>query len=85
MDAAGKPQVAHFFNRPMFKRIKPKVGEDSVVGDIIRVYLSEERYGAQGNVDSHIATVAADPFHIRSDIQEFDNKNKVMSASGNVL
>jgi lipopolysaccharide export system protein LptA len=85
MDEAGKPQVAHFFNRPMFKRIKPQVGEDRVVGDIIKVYLADDRYGAQGNVDSHIATVAADPFHIRSDIQEFDNKNKVVSASGNVL
>jgi len=29
-------------------------------------------------------TVAADPFHIRSDVQEFDNKNRVVSASGNV-
>lgn len=84
MNDAGKPQVANFFNRPLFKRVKPQVGEDSVVGDIIKVYLADDRYGAQGNVDSHIATVAADPFHIRSDIQEFDNKNKVVSASGNV-
>lgn len=84
MDAAGKPQVANFFNRPVFRRIKPKVGEDSVIGDIIKVYLSEDRYGALGNVESHITTVAADPFLIRSDVQEFDNKNKVMSASGNV-
>jgi lipopolysaccharide export system protein LptA len=84
MDEAGKPQVANFFNRPAFKRIKPSVGEDSVVGDIIKVYLAEDRYGALGNVVSHIATVAADPFLIRSDVQEFDNKNKVVSASGNV-
>ena len=84
MDAAGKPQVANFFNRPMFKRIKPQVGQDEVVGDLIKVYLNEDRYGAEGNVVSHIATVAADPFHIRSDVQEFDNKNKVVSASGNV-
>jgi lipopolysaccharide export system protein LptA len=84
MDSAGKPQVANFFNRPMFKRVKPQVGEDQVVGDIIKVYLNDDRYGAEGNVDSHIVTVAADPFHIRSDVQEFDNKNKVVSASGNV-
>jgi lipopolysaccharide export system protein LptA len=84
MDAAGKPQVANFFNRPMFKRVKPLVGEDEVVGDLIKVYLNQDRYGAEGNVVSHIATVAADPFHIRSDVQEFDNKNKVVSASGNV-
>lgn len=84
MDDAGKPQVANFTKRPVFKRIKPTMGEDVVVGDVIKVYLADDRYGAQGNVDSHIATVAADPFHIRSDIQEFDNKNKVVSASGNV-
>jgi lipopolysaccharide export system protein LptA len=84
MDEAGKPQVAHFFNRPMFKRVKPTVGEDRVVGDLIKVYLNDDRYGAEGNVESHIVTVAADPFHIRSDVQEFDNKNKVMSASGSV-
>jgi lipopolysaccharide export system protein LptA len=84
MDAAGKPQVANFYNRPAFKRIKPNVGEDNIVGDIIKVYLSEDRYGALGNVVSHIATVAAAPFLIRSDAQEFDNKNKVVSASGNV-
>lgn len=84
MDEAGKPQVAHFYNRPVFKRIKPNEGEDNVVGDIIKVYLSEDRYGAIGNVESKIATVAADPFLIRSDVQEFDNKNKVVSASGNV-
>lgn len=84
MDAAGKPQVANFFNRPVFKRIKPKAGEDNITGDIIKIFLADDRYGAKGNVVSHIATVAADPFLIRSDIQEFDNKNKVVSASGNV-
>ncbi|WP_373531500.1 LptA/OstA family protein [Vampirovibrio sp.] len=84
MDAAGKPQVANFYNRPTFKRIKPNVGEDNIVGDVIKVYLAEDRYGALGNVVSHIATVAAAPFLIRSDAQEFDNKNKVVSASGNV-
>jgi len=39
MDEAGKPQVAHFFNRPVFKRIKPQAGEDRVVGDVIKVFL----------------------------------------------
>lgn len=84
MDAAGKPRIAHFFKRPQFSRIRPKGGEDRVVGDIIKVFLADDRYGAEGNVESHIATVASDPFLIRSDIQEFDNRNKVVSASGNV-
>lgn len=84
MDAAGKPLLAQFYNRPTFKRIKTKTLEDNVVGDIIKVYLAEDRYGAAGNVQSLIATVAAEPFYIRSDVQEFDNKNKVVSASGNV-
>jgi lipopolysaccharide export system protein LptA len=84
MDQAGKPQIAHFTKRPLFKRLKPQVGEDTVVGDIIDLYLGDDRYAAQGSVVSHITTVAADPFLIRSDAQEFDNKNKVVSASGNV-
>jgi lipopolysaccharide export system protein LptA len=84
MDANGKPEVAHFFERPMFRRVKPNVGEDSIIGDKLKLFINEERYGAIGNVESHMATVAADPFTIRSDVQEFDNKNKVVSASGNV-
>lgn len=84
MDAAGKPQVAHFTARPLFTRTKPNVGKDTVLGDVINVWLGDDRYGAQGNVESHITTVAADPFTIRSDVQEFDNRNKVVSASGNV-
>lgn len=84
MDQEGKPQVARFFEHPMFKRVKPNVGEDRITGNVINIYLADDRFGAQGNVDSLITTVAADPFHIRSDIQEFDNRNKVMAASGNV-
>jgi lipopolysaccharide export system protein LptA len=84
MGTSGKPEVANFFDRPTFKR-KGDAVEDKVVGDIIKVYLGENRYGAIGNVESYIATVAADPFTIRSDVQEFDNKNKVVSASGNVF
>lgn len=84
MDESGRPVVAHFYNRPVFTRIKPSMGKDNVVGDVIKVYLEEDRYGALGNVESRIATVAADPFLIRSDVQEFDNRNRVMSASGNV-
>ncbi len=85
MNAAGKPQIAHFVNRPLFKRTKAGTNSvDTVVGDIINIYLNDDRYAAQGTVESHIATIAADPFFIRSDVQEFDNKNKVVSASGSV-
>jgi lipopolysaccharide export system protein LptA len=84
MDSAGKPSVANFFNRPVFKRTIPNKGQDQVVGDIIRIYLNEERYGAIGHVESRVVTVASDPFLIRSDAQEFDTRNKVVSASGNV-
>lgn len=84
MDTSGKPQIARFTNRPLFRMIKPKIGEDTVTGDRINVYINDDRYAAQGSVQSHITTVAADPFYIRSDIQEFDHKNQVVSASGNV-
>lgn len=84
MDEAGKPQVARFFQRPTYKQIKAEKGEDVIVGDVINLYLTDDRFGAEGNVESHITTVAADPFTIRSDVQHFDNKNKVVSASGHV-
>jgi lipopolysaccharide export system protein LptA len=84
MDPSGKPQVARFVNRPLFRAVKPSVGEDTVTGDRINVYLNDDRYAAQGNVQSHMNTVASDPFFIRSDMQEFDHKNRVVSASGNV-
>lgn len=84
MDPTGKPQVARFVNRPLFRIVKPAMGEDTVTGDRIHVYLNDDRYAAQGNVQSHMNTVAADPFFIRSDMQEFDHKNRVVSASGNV-
>ena len=82
----GKPNVAHFFNRPMYKRIKAGEGggDDIVLGDTINLYLEDDRFGAEGNVISTLNTVAAAPFLIRSDVQQFDNKNKVVSASGNV-
>jgi lipopolysaccharide export system protein LptA len=84
MDAKGQPQLARFFNRPLFKRLQTK-GQDTVVGDTILVYLTQDRYAAQGTVQSHVNTIAADPFYIRSDVQEFDNLHHVVAASGNVL
>ena len=84
MNAAGQPRVARFFERPLFRRGNPPLGEDRVTGDVINIYLADDRFGAKGHVESDIVTVAADPFHIRSDVQEFDNRNRVMAASGNV-
>jgi lipopolysaccharide export system protein LptA len=84
MDENGKPEVARFFERPIVRRIKPNIGEDRVTGDIINIYIADDRFGAKGNVESNFVSVAADPFYIRSDIQEFDNRNKIMAASGNV-
>src|SRR5689334_3196634 len=30
MDASGKPEVARFYERPMFRRVKPNIGEDRI-------------------------------------------------------
>lgn len=84
LDEVGQPSVAYFYDRPLFKRIKPNEGEDRMQGDQINLYLGTDRFGAKGNVESYFTTVAADPFTIRSDVQEFDNRNRVMAASGNV-
>jgi lipopolysaccharide export system protein LptA len=84
MNAAGKPQIARFYNRPLFKRLQTK-GQDTVIGDTLLLFLVQDRYAAQGTVQSHINTIAADPFYIRSDVQEFDNLHHVVAASGHVL
>jgi lipopolysaccharide export system protein LptA len=84
MNLAGKPQIARFYNRPLFKRLQTK-GQDTVVGDTLLLFLAQDRYAAQGKVQSHVNTIAADPFYIRSDVQEFDNLHHVVAASGHVL
>lgn len=93
IDAAGEPKIANFFKRPRVKHFKPpepgspsniKGTEDNVVGDVVRIFLNDNIFGAEGNVESHITTVAADPFTIRSDVQQIDNNQKTVTANGQV-
>ncbi|MGE0199861.1 MAG: LptA/OstA family protein [Candidatus Melainabacteria bacterium] len=83
-DAAGAAELASFYDRPTAKRVKPSLGEDIVTGDILRIRLKDKIFEAEGSVNSNITTVAADPFTIRADVQQFDHINKLMSARGGV-
>ena len=83
VDVAGQPEVANFYNRPHVKRTIDNV-VDNIHGDVVRIYLKSNTFGAEGNVDSYIATVAADPFTIKADTQTFDNTTKMVTADGNV-
>jgi lipopolysaccharide export system protein LptA len=89
MDETGEAKVANFFHRPTVKHFKGKTattpaGEDIILGDTVRIYLKDNLFGAEGNVVSHINTVAADPFIVWSDAQEIDNVRKIVTASGKV-
>lgn len=80
----GAPMVASFFPRPTARRIIPKQGEDTLNGDIIRIHINENAISAEGNTVTYVTTVAADPFTIRADTQQFDNVTKNVVARGQV-
>lgn len=89
IDASGEPDTANFYPRPTAKKFKPATVdspamEDEVVGDIMLFHLQKDVFTAKDNVISHIRTVASNPFTIRSDVQQFDNVKKIITANGNV-
>ncbi|MBY0402536.1 MAG: hypothetical protein K2X66_01450 [Cyanobacteria bacterium] len=83
-DGAGNPSVANFFKRPLARRIVPLKGEDTLHADIIRLFLKENAMSAEGNTVTYVTTMAADPFTIRADTQQFDNISKNVVARGQV-
>ena len=85
MSPTGEPQVANFLNRPKAKKITPGGKEDVLDADIIRIYLTSNAMRAEGNVISYVTSVAADPFTIRSDVQQYDSNTKNVAASGGVV
>lgn len=85
VDATGNPTIAHFFKRPLAKRIIPFKGEDTLQGDIIHIFLRENAMTAEGNTVTYVNTVASDPFTIRADTQQFDNTTKNVVARGAVV
>lgn len=89
IDETGEPSTANFYPRPTAKKFKPATEnspalEDEVIGDILLFHLQRDLFTAKDNVISTIRTVASNPFTIRSDVQEFDNVKKIITASGNV-
>jgi lipopolysaccharide export system protein LptA len=96
LDAAHSPSIAHFINRPTARRYtvllqarnnKPAntTLTDILVANTIHVYLGQNSMRAEGDAVSDVVSVAADPFHITSDVQQFDNQNKSVAAIGSVV
>ncbi len=90
MNAVGEPDVATFFNRPLAKRIVepgPDVkfpGEDHLRANVIKILLAENIMRAEGDSISNIHTAAQSPVVIEAEIQEFDNVQKTVKATGSV-
>ncbi len=80
----GIPDVATFYDRPTAKRQVPE-GEDDVYGDVIKVFINEDKFRAEGNTESYLRTVADSMATIKADMQEFQNKAKIVRALGNVF
>lgn len=83
-DPKGNPKVAHFFNRPIARRHAPSGKVDRLIADTLHLYLDANAVRAEGRADSYVTSVASDPFHIRSDVQQFDNNSKTVAALGRV-
>lgn len=90
MNAVGEPDVATFFNRPLATRTVapgPDVefpGQDQLRANVIKILLAENIMRAEGDSVSNINTAAKTPVLIESEIQEFDNDQKTVKASGSV-
>ncbi len=84
MNAVGEADVATFFNRPHAIRTEDNGMEDLVDGDVMKIFINENRFTAEGDSISHITTVAQNPVTIQADLQEFDNEEKTVRANGSV-
>lgn len=81
---AQKPTIARFLHRPLLRRSVPQKGQDLLQGDLLEVNLTDNRFAATGNVVSDLHTLAAAPIQVKSDVQQFDNNTRQISALGNV-
>lgn len=86
-DETGNPLVAHFFDKPIARRFSlednpPKT--DTVEGNVLRMFFNDEIMQAEGNTVTYVTSVASDPFTIRADVQQFNNKTKLVTAMGGV-
>jgi lipopolysaccharide export system protein LptA len=88
MTGAGQPHIANFYPRPIVRRLVTYQNnikkEDVIQADRIEFVVDQSIVRASGNSVSHVVTVAADPFTIRADVQQFDNNSKTMLAKGGV-
>ncbi len=84
MNAVGEADVAVFFNRPHAVNVEGDGSEDQVDADIMKIFLNENRFTAEGDSISYITTVAQNPVMIQADSQEFNNEEKTVKANGSV-
>ncbi|MEB3246058.1 MAG: LptA/OstA family protein [Vampirovibrionales bacterium] len=57
---------------------------DVIHADTMQFHLNSQQVKALGNTVSELTTIAAAPMTIRADVQEFDNRNKLATATGSV-
>jgi lipopolysaccharide export system protein LptA len=84
LNGEGKPQIAYFTSRPLVTRTLPQKGKDDLRSDLLEIDMAGSAFKATGNVESNLHTIATAPIKILSDVQQFDNTRKLLSASGGV-
>ena len=83
--ADGKPSVASFFNRPTLIQSQAGYSSPNIIkGEQFILDIDRTIFQAKGAVDTVIATVAQGPVTVRSDVQQFNNQTRQVSASGHV-
>ncbi|MDX2085928.1 MAG: LptA/OstA family protein [Candidatus Melainabacteria bacterium] len=80
----GQPRIASFYPKPVATHTVPNKGTDRLDADVIHMLLDKNVFKAEGNVVSNVVTVAADPFLIRADVQQFNSATRTVLAKGSV-
>jgi len=84
INSAGMPDIATFYEKPLAVRTVPS-GQDDLKGNVIKIYINDNKIRAEGDTESLLRTVAENLAVVKADIQEFENKTKIVHALGNVF
>lgn len=85
LSSDGKAKVATFSQRPTVRHTSPgKAGEDILTADWVDIDIAGSHFRARGNVVSNLATVAANPIRVTSDVQQYHSPTGVITAEGHV-
>lgn len=80
----GAAKIAYFSDRPVVKRQHPTKGIDELIADELQIDMQQSLFKATGHVQSDMRSVAAAPVRILSDVQQFDNGRRLLTATGGV-